>query len=141
METYTAKFEYDNAVYEAEVTVRYDEYAQHTVHVWGQPDPAMDRPEYSMKCDAKGVVPGHEYRGCLNCERDAAWRRYNNAEVRVYKDVFAALFPDSPAKVGFSQKAGCKMCPCSPGLVVKDSYGDTRFPRYHSTYVKLTRLT
>jgi hypothetical protein len=56
---------------------------------------------------------------------DAAWRRYNRAEVVAMKRVLAAAQPTLVELLGeavtgcewaFSRKAGCS-CPCSPGLV------------------------
>ena len=59
---------------------------------------------------------------------DAAWRRYNRAELAAMKRVLAAAQPTlrellgavaDGCRWGFSRKAGCS-CPCSPGFVDRE---------------------
>lgn len=50
-------------------------------------------------------------------------RPYTLYKQEVLPQLFRVLGLDSQfptVKVGWSQKAGCTMCPCSPGFIVKD---------------------
>ncbi len=48
-------------------------------------------------------------------------RPYTQYKQEVLPQLFRALGLDaSSIKVGWSKKAGCTMCPCSPGFIVKD---------------------
>lgn len=139
MENYTAIFEVNGQVYEAEAKQRSNETATHTIHFSGLPAPEMEQPGLSQQCRFKDDAR-HEGYECLNCKADAEWRKFNREEVKIMKAFAAAIFPGSTAKIGFSRYAGCS-CPCSPGLVVRDSFGDQRFPRYVVTYVTVSRVT
>ena len=71
--------------------------------------PDMDMPAYSTI----GVDP----------ENDAAWRRYNRAEIKQQRLLLEEVLPGlqhllgytAPIKAAFSRKAGCS-CSCSPGF-------------------------
>jgi hypothetical protein len=91
--------------------------------VWGTPDPeelgqTVARPMYSMIGD--------------DPVNDAAWKAYNKLEIANQRHFVEAAIE---GKFGFSRKAGCSMCPCSPGFVMKDgSYG------YNTTFnITVTR--
>ena len=140
-EQYTAVFEYDGVTYEAKVDVRsdYNGRSNHRIYLWGVPDPKWSPPPIGQQCKYANEYPisgPHVKTLCKQCEIDKEWRRYNRDEIRIHKEIAAAIFPGSPAKIGFSSKAGCT-CPCSPGLVVRDSFGDERFPRFHETFVTI----
>jgi len=59
-------------------------------------------------------------------EGDFQWRRQVNyskqAEDPEIISLVKVYFPEMTGLL-FSRKAGCKMCPCSPGLVVKGPMG------------------
>lgn len=50
--------------------------------------------------------------------RDRRDRPYSVYKKEVLPKLFR-LLGINPAKVSWSQKAGCRMCPCSPGFVVQ----------------------
>ena len=60
-------------------------------------------------------------------EEDKLWTLYNRWELKAMKlrfsrvrstlEMFFGLAPGS--KLGFSRKAGCGMCPCSPGFILQ----------------------
>ncbi len=58
-----------------------------------------------------------------------------NRRTRPYND-YRKLLADLPFMPGarWSQKAGCKMCPCSPGFIAKRRFSKEGFPvDYHVT--------
>lgn len=82
-------------------------------YVSGQEKPSMPLPAYDT-FDENGE----------RVADDAGWRKYNRAEMQIMrKHMTAALaatepvFDDRGLKFSFSRKAGCSMCPCSPGFV------------------------
>lgn len=78
---------------------------------------------------------------------DADWRKYNRLELGAMKlrfsrvrstlEMFFGLAPGS--KLGFSRKAGCGMCPCSPGFILQGQvrYNQARHGADFSTPVDL----
>jgi hypothetical protein len=48
---------------------------------------------------------------------DAGWKAYNKLEMANQRHFAEAAVT---GKLSFSRKAGCSMCPCSPGFVVKE---------------------
>src|ERR1044072_6335835 len=86
------------------------------VHLWGEEDPDMERPPYTIK----GEDP----------ENDELWRQYNRAELKIMRrHVQAAIlelnFQDD-VTFHFSKFAGCS-CPCSPGFIIKN-YSNREVP-------------
>jgi hypothetical protein len=83
-------------------------------YVFGEPSPDTYRddiprsPPYSTKGD--------------DPEIDKEWVRYNRAEVETIRQAAAAVFKEIGVETGmkFSKRAGCSMCPCSPGLILTD---------------------
>lgn len=88
-------------------------------YLFGEPEPTesigLAQPPYGSKGE--------------NADNDAAWVAYNKEEVRIMRVILDkvaaeidARFPEvgmARAKMTFDRHAGCSMCPCSPGFVVK----------------------
>lgn len=105
------------------VTVVFSDYRERRnktrIHISGQAQPDMEQPEYTIK----GQDP----------ENDAAWRRYNRAEIKLMRIAIqkgiARFYSETDAdiagllgcgldKFDFSRYAGCS-CPCSPGFIME----------------------
>lgn len=74
-----------------------------------------------------------------HCEVDhKAWRKFHR-EVVAMKKAWAleALGNPEGVKLSWSSKAGCSMCPCSPGLIVTEGRG--LFRRDMATYIDVSR--
>jgi hypothetical protein len=62
---------------------------------------------------------------------DFAWRRTHNMPYPK-KEILAAIaeklseFKINPRRIIYSKKAGCSMCPCSPGYVIYDRFSAGR---------------
>lgn len=77
-------------------------------------------------------------------ENDKAWRAFNKLEdttmqvlVRLaLKATDSLLTGPSDYKVSFSRKAGCSMCPCSPGYILRAGQGGMAF-RFNHTPVDM----
>lgn len=59
-------------------------------------------------------------------DMDKLWSRWNRAEVRVMREdaektLFAAGIDNGEGTLKFSRKAGCSLCPCSPGFILENS--------------------
>lgn len=74
-------------------------------------------------------------------DEDKAWKAYNKAEEQAMRNLITAALPalkvwglvpqdtiatkNTPGhtgtKIAFSRKAGCSMCPCSPGFIVQSN--------------------
>lgn len=98
---------------------RYDDKTSKTrIFVDGQGDPEMERPPYDRYDEKTGE----------RIAFDAEWRKYNREEVKMMRahlepaleELDEFLEVQDPGKVRFSRKAGCSMCPCSPGFVAED---------------------
>jgi len=85
-------------------------------YVWGEPKP--EKVFDDIEC-----VPPYGSRG-ENEANDKAWDVYNKREVKVSRETVEVALRAAgiamPAKMTYSRKAGCSMCPCSPGFVIKD---------------------
>lgn len=130
-------FEYEDKFYAMTVKQRPSQSATHKVFMFNHPSPQFDHPPASLQCQDKDKDDHQD--DCIQCAEDKEWRRYNREEIRIMKEVFSSFFSFN-GKVGFSRTAGCS-CPCSPGLVIKETFGDTRFSRYHDTYVQMEVLS
>ena len=85
------------------------------VFVSGEP-----RPE---DVDGSGIderpVPGAQG---VNEADDKAWRKYNRMEVKIMRAIVGLgleMNNMEALNIRFSRKAGCGMCPCSPGFIVE----------------------
>jgi hypothetical protein len=113
------------------------------------------RYDYGGRC-ASGVLlvfPENEDRPILHgkIEEDFAWRRqvdysgiakntlFQKFILQVLKEEFKREFTREEVSFRFDRKAGCRMCPCSPGIVVKSkiSPNTTHLPYI---YVKVNEL-
>jgi len=53
---------------------------------------------------------------------DKAWRKYNRMEVKIMRAIVGLglqMNNMEALNIRFSSKAGCGMCPCSPGFIVE----------------------
>lgn len=59
-------------------------------------------------------------------EMDKLWKRWNRATVILMRETAEKALKvaniDHEEKLSFSRKAGCSMCPCSPGFVAKEQF-------------------
>jgi hypothetical protein len=68
----------------------------------------------------------------IDFKGETVWANLNNRRVRpvttLRKAVEAALFLEgiTYSKIRWSQKAGCRMCPCSPGFIVEGTTWEHR---------------
>lgn len=81
----------------------------------------MEKPEHSVKGQDK--------------ENDKLWRRYNKLELKLDEAFLAGFFNVASFEIQsflieagwynmkFSMRAGCSMCPCSPGYNLKSANG------------------
>lgn len=77
------------------------------VYVSGEGEPDLPRPSYMLRGEDPAV--------------DRAWRKYNQAEVKLMRKVIAEVAERYGIHLGelrFSLKAGCS-CPCSPGFIAR----------------------
>jgi hypothetical protein len=102
-------------------TIKYGNRSAHIVFVDGQPDPDMPRPPYLPNGQDDAV--------------DAAWRRYNRAEIAIMRAVAADRLSLDPSTIKFSRNAGCSTCSCSPGLLIEAT---DEYPAGSATYIKIT---
>lgn len=94
----------------------------HLIFVDNTPDPDMPRPPHTVKGDDPKV--------------DKAWRRYNRMQIQIMRDAAARATGFDPKDLRFSRRAGCSMCPCSPGFIVPaTTVNDVTFFPGHATWV------
>jgi hypothetical protein len=110
----TYEMEVDDTTYRICIEAAGPKSKKSRFYTWNAPAPAMAAPPAGRKG--------------ANEDNDAAWRRYNRAEVRLMREqvllglkaMDITMDGDTPAKqLPFDKHAGCAMCPCSPGFVAE----------------------
>jgi hypothetical protein len=120
-------FEHNGCEYEAEISIRTIDTSKH-IHYSLHKETLRKGRMYvgidnNIVSELLGEEPAYSVRGEDEVS-DKAWDSYNRSFVKLMKsfatESLAAGGVELP-KVSFSRKAGCSMCPCSPGFILDET--------------------